>query len=317
MSSQQNSRSADPTGDILASLKAEPERLIACVKLLAMTLAELRDDDAPRIAAADLRVRALLRAPQEFRLPAGAERVVSELLALLTPQPAEDREKRRQARISLAVPVTLSGADGARRRTATLVNTSWGGASVRCAEVLDEIGDSLCLQLPFRRGQTIPIYATLTRVEALQPSGALYGLRFDSLAPEDEDRLQEVLKLLLDAVPASGRRTVSRLVQRLEIEYGDAGEFRATLEDISADGLMLTVPDPLEVGQSLLVNLSCLDAPHNLSLRARVMHQSRLGPEAFCMYRVGLRFEHPDEALKARVAAVLRHLAELPTAASA
>jgi hypothetical protein len=35
------------------------------------------------------------------------------------------------------------------------------------------------------------------------------------------------------------------------------------------------------------------------------------------MFRVGLRFEHPDEALKARVAAVLRHLAELPATLSA
>jgi hypothetical protein len=75
---------------------------------------------------------------------------------------------------------------------------------------------------------------------------------------------------------------------------------------------MLTVPDALEPGQSLLIALSCLEAPYNLSLRARVMHVTRLGPEGFFMYRVGLKFEHPDATLRARVSEVLRHIAGVP-----
>lgn len=309
-------KGAVPLDDV--ALAEDAETQLACLKLLCLVLAAEGCDLTAALAGQAPVLGALRAAPRAFRLPQAARAVLDAALAQLAepvaPEPVNDgRDKRRQARISLAAPVRISDPDGGRSRNATLVNISWGGASIRCDEAADPVGATLSLHLPFRRGQTIPVLATLLRIEP-SSSGVLYGLRFDSLAPEDEERLQEVLRVLLDSVPADGRRSESRLVQRLDIEYGDAGEFRATLEDISPSGLMLTVPEPLEPNQSLLVSLSCLEAPYNLSLRARVMHQTRLGPEGFFMYRVGVKFEHPDGTLRARVTEVLRHLAALPAA---
>jgi c-di-GMP-binding flagellar brake protein YcgR len=107
------------------------------------------------------------------------------------------------------------------------------------------------------------------------------------------------------------RRSEARLVQRLEVEYGDAGEFRATLEDISASGLMLAVPDPLEIGQSLQISMSSVDTPFALNLRARVVHQTVVESGGLDMYRVGLQFEHPSPRLRERVSTLIRELALL------
>ncbi|MEQ9688813.1 MAG: PilZ domain-containing protein, partial [Bauldia litoralis] len=105
------------------------------------------------------------------------------------------------------------------------------------------------------------------------------------------------------------QRTEARLVQRLDVEYGDAGELRATLEDISSGGLQLTVPDALEQGQSLLIALSNADGDCLLELRARVVHQQPVGEGDFAMYRVGLKFEHPSEALREQTQALIHALA--------
>jgi len=145
------------------------------------------------------------------------------------------------------------------------------------------------------------------RVEGELPD-CMYALRFESLDLEDERRLQQILMALMQAPIEDGRRAEPRLVQRLDIEYGDAGEFRATLEDISANGLMLTVPDELALDQSLLITLSCPDSPRDLCLRARVLHLARFGSDDFPLYRVGLRFEHPDETVRRCVTEILVQL---------
>lgn len=76
--------------------------------------------------------------------------------------------------------------------------------------------------------------------------------------------------------------------------------------------MMLTVLDPLELNQSLLISLSCSDTPLTLALRARVIHQAPIDDGGMKAYRVGLHFEHPTEQLKQRVSGVLRQLALLP-----
>ena len=72
---------------------------------------------------------------------------------------------------------------------------------------------------------------------------------------------------------------------------------------------MLTVPDPLELDQSLLISLSSADTPFGLNLRARVVHQTLIEESDIDMYRVGLRFEHPDPRLRERVSTVINELA--------
>ena len=294
-------------------------RLLACARLLALSVAEHRARfGVIPLATHATEIDSLVRAPKSAPLPPGAAAVFEEALRLVTPRPvqAPASEKRRQLRISVTAPVQLSDPENRWLMPATITNIAWGGAAVRCKGLTGAIDQRVCLHLPAGRDQKIAILATILRVDELHGE-ALYGLRFDSIAPEDEERLQKVLKILMSSPQNGERRQEARLVQRLDIEYGDAGEFRATLEDISASGLMLTVPESLEINQSLLVSLSSADTPFNLSLRARVMHQTNVGTPEFSMYRIGLKFEHPDLQVRQRVCAVLEQLASLPSLGNA
>lgn len=225
------------------------------------------------------------------------------------------REQRRQLRISVSAAVQLGLVDSEETCKATLRNISWGGASVRCDGMMLRAGQRVRLQLPIGKLEKIATIATVLRTTTV--NGACeYGLRFDSMSAADEERLEKVLDILVANPSPDARRSEARLVQRLEIEYGDSGEFCAVLEDISPSGVMLTVPDPLEIDQSLLVTLSGADTHHSLSLRARVVHQTLVSECGIDMYRVGLRFEHPGDELRDRVAAVLQHLAVMRPAAN-
>jgi hypothetical protein len=66
---------------------------------------------------------------------------------------------------------------------------------------------------------------------------------------------------------------------------------------IDSSGLMLTVPEALEINQSLLVTLSSVDTPFNLSLRARVMHQTLVGHGDFTMYRIEITLHSLPDSL--------------------
>ena len=223
---------------------------------------------------------------------------------------ASSSEHRRELRVSVSTPVQLSEIKHATKHSANLRNISWSGASVIANESFALEGTRLRLHLPVGRSEQIAILATVLRAQPLG-NGYEYGLRFDSLSFDDQDRLQKVLEILVATPQEDARRSEARIVQRLEIEYGDAGELRATLEDISSSGLMLTVPDALEVNQSLLIELSSADTPLSLKLRARVMHQALVPGSDFEMYRVGLQFEHSTPELTARINLVLRELASL------
>lgn len=220
------------------------------------------------------------------------------------------REQRRQLRISVSATVQLGLIDSAETCTASLRNISWGGASVRCQDMVLHAGQRVRLQLPIGKHDKIATVATVLRATTVNGASE-YGLRFDSMTAADEARLEKVLDILVANPSPDARRSEARLVQRLEIEYGDSGEFCAVLEDISPSGVMLTVPDPLEIDQSLLVTLSGADTEHSLSLRARVVHQTLVTECGIDMYRVGLCFEHPGDELRDRVATVLQHLALL------
>ena len=306
-----------------AGPRQDADTLLACAKLLALGIASHRAKfGAVPLAAHAALVPELRRAPEAFELESAAESAFAEALAVLAIRPAaapseSSADQRRQPRISLSAPVKLSEPGSRWLLAGTALNISWGGASVRCKGLLSEVGQQVCVHLPVADGASISILATIVRVEGEQPD-CLYALRFESLDLEDERRLQQILMALMQAPIQDGRRSEPRLVQRLDIEYGDAGEFRATLEDISANGIMLTVPDELAVDQSLLITLSCPESPRELCLSARVVHQSKFGSDDFPLYRVGLRFEHPDETVRRYVTEILVQLvSRLPSGATA
>jgi len=87
------------------------------------------------------------------------------------------------------------------------------------------------------------------------------------------------------------------LTQRLDIQFDGPDELHATLDDISAGGLGVTVPDPLQIGQSLEAVISTLDDACTLKLRARVVRLEPVKMGNINLYHAGLKFEHPSREL--------------------
>jgi len=316
-------RQSSPSTALLGD--ADADELRACVRVLAAGLAHHRAHFGvvPLEAATSLLVtdRNGTEDPTLAAIVGEAlafVRDVAQAPAVAAPEPAAatavdpsatsgGEDLRRQYRINIHAPVTLCTSEQGQRVAAELRNISWGGALVLAADFPVTAGDTVWLYLPVGRGQDIPVQGTVLRAGA-QAAQREIALRFDSINPDDEPRFRRVLEILLAQPDEDGRRAEPRLVQRLEIEYGDAGELRATLEDISAGGLMLIVPDPLELQQSLLIALSSVDSPHTIELRARVVHQTALPEKDVELYRVGLAFEYPSPELRERIADLIHQL---------
>ena len=305
------------TNDAVDAL--DRDQLVSCARLLAVSVAHHRAKfGVIPIADSSTEVERVPATAAGASLKQAAVSTVTEVLAVLhnvsvmsaghdASTLVNGPDKRRQLRLSIRAPVQICDLDGRRKCSATVRNISWGGAVVCCDERIAEVGQRLLLLVP-AAGQPIKIEAIVLRHSSRDEQDE-YGLRFDSLDVDDEERLLEVLTILMDTPDTGEHRTEVRLVQRLEVEYGDAGEFRATLEDISSNGMMLTVPNPHEIGDSIQISLSSSDTPFGLNLRARVVHQSLLEEHGMDMYRVGLQFEHPIPQLRERISSVLYELA--------
>ena len=126
-------------------------------------------------------------------------------------------------------------------------------------------------------------------------------MRFSSLGTRDEAKFESILEHLVQNSDEDDQRMHARLAQRLDIEFNGIQDLESTLEDISAGGLRITVPDALPVGQSLQTVISTLDEKCSLKLRARVVRQKPVKLQAGEFYHVGLKFEHPTEELSKRV----------------
>ena len=76
-------------------------------------------------------------------------------------------------------------------------------------------------------------------------------------------------------------------------------------------GLGITVPDPLQIGQSLQAVISTLDESCSLKLRARVVRQDsqKFGNMEF--YHAGLKFEQPSEELHELTSELIRTMSTL------
>ena len=206
-----------------------PEELIACARVLALSVAEhrVKFGVVPLRGGTEIVWKGL---PKEARgLPREARSALAEAMQIVrkyaaeqrkaaataVPDPVNVREKRRQLRISITAPVEVAHPDGTWRHRGTMRNISWGGAGVRVPDIVLNSGDRVRVFLTAARGSKIPILATLLRVDE-SDGGIEYGVRFDSLSPEDEHRLLQVLEILMDSPQTDSRRSQARLVRRLK-----------------------------------------------------------------------------------------------------
>jgi len=207
-------------------------------------------------------------------------------------------EKRKQLRINVTAPVKLLWPGYDKPINAQLQNISWGGASITVDKACTHSGDTLRVLLPGINSSTINIEAKVLRTWELSASqGEGIAIRFSSLATKDQDEFEDVLKLLAQSEDNDGLRQHARLTQRLDIQFEGPDELHATLDDISAGGLGVTVPDPLQIGQSLEAVISTLDDTCTLKLRARVVRLEPVKMGNIDLYHAGLKFEHPSREL--------------------
>lgn len=290
--------------------EASQEELTACIRLLALSVVQHREAGkfvSLREAADGLRPANI--SPDGANMIVASRNAVEESLELVrhlaAAAAAEEavqladvpHEKRRQLRINVTAPIQLVWPGDDSPTDARLQNISWGGAAISVDAVRMDKGDTLKVLIPGTKGTPIPVEARLLRSWPLaEGAGEGIAVRFSSIATHDEDELEEVLKLLAQSADSDGLRQHARLTQQLNIQF-DGEELHASLSDISAGGLGVTVPDPLQIGQSLQAVISTFDENHTLKLRARVVRQEPISMGKVELYHAGLRFEHPSEEL--------------------
>ncbi|MEH6591835.1 MAG: PilZ domain-containing protein [Halioglobus sp.] len=290
--------------------EATPEELTACIRLLAMSVVQHRATHhfVPFRDSADNLCLGDSNADKAGLIVAGrnAAEEALELVRVIAADPPLDAnpepdsappEKRKQLRINVTAPIKLIWPGDNSPTDAKLQNISWGGASINVNKVRMDKGDTLQILLPGTKGTLINIEAKFLRSWNLaNEDGEGIAIRFSSLATRDEDELEDVLKLLAQSADSEGLRQHARLTQRLDIHF-DGDELRATLDDISEGGLGVTLPDPLQIGQSLQAVISTFDERCSLKLRARVVRQETIQMGKTTLYQTGLKFEHPSEEL--------------------
>ena len=127
----------------------------------------------------------------------------------------------------------------------------------------------------------------------------------------DDTKLEGILEHFAQSAEEESQRIHARLAQRLDIQFNGVHELQSTLDEISAGGLRITVPDPLPVGQSLQAVISTLDDRCSLTLRARVVRQKPIKVRNTEFYKVGLKFEHPSDELKKRTQELIGKIAAM------
>lgn len=219
-------------------------------------------------------------------------------------------EQRKQLRIQVNAAIKVLWPGDSDPVSAKLENISWGGAAIHVDQLKIDDGDTLQIMVPASQGGSISIEAKILRTWPLA-DGKGHGLatRFSSLSTRDEMELEKLLKLLTESADNEGQRNHARLTQRLDIEFDGPQELQATLDDISAGGMGITVPEPLQIGQSLQTVISTLDGTGSLKLRARVVRQDPIKLGRVEVYRAGLKFEHHPDDLQERITELLSNMA--------
>ena len=185
-----------------------------------------------------------------------------------------------------------------------LTDISWGGLRIRTKERLGKADDIVNVSLPFPNDADIHIKATIVRI---WESEGMYStaIRFSILSQNNESKLNRLLELLLNETDDQRRKEV-RFAHRIDISYWDIEELKATLEDISKGGMLITMPDPMELHESIKIQLNGTDDAYCLSLRARVIRQETIELDNYELYRIALQFEHPSGELRSMVHSLIQ-----------
>ena len=215
-------------------------------------------------------------------------------------------ENRHQPRLQVSSLIKILSPSKGQEWQGTLSNISWGGVRIRTKESMGERGEYLELFLPYHDGGDIEIMANIVRSWEF---GGMYNtsVRFSLLHPQDEPRLDNLLKLLLNSKDGRDREH-TRFAHRIDVTFWDIEELKSTLEDISKGGMMIRMPDPVALNESIQVQLEGTDEGYSLTLRAHVVRQDVIEISGISMFQIALKFQHPTEELHAMVSTLMSNI---------
>ena len=181
-----------------------------------------------------------------------------------------DEENRVHARIHVSTKIEVASPDG--NVEAELKDLSKGGARFAAPTPVGRVGETIELFLPSLDGEDITVMARDHPPRAEGPTAHTVAVRFDAVEPAMRQPLNDLIEVLLTAT-GGGQRASPRVARRMDIRFGQLGELRAILEDISRGGLAMTVAEPLVLYEEIDVTVPDTGGDQLLILRARVVHQ--------------------------------------------
>jgi hypothetical protein len=204
------------------------------------------------------------------------------------------------ARIKVLAEVRLRAQDGERQ--VTLVALSARGALVLSVEPVGAPGEVVDLHLPVVGGATVAVAAGIDSVERVA-EGTVSKIEFMIVERHVRDALDELLALLLTG-DGGGTRRCPRVKYPIPVRYGERGDDRAKLIEISMKGLSMRVAGDLAEGARVRVEL-----PDAIVVTGSVVNR-RASPTVPGAVEVGVAFgtlERPVEsALRKLLADVVR-----------
>ncbi|NKN32004.1 PilZ domain-containing protein [Marichromatium bheemlicum] len=222
-------------------------------------------------------------------------------------------ERRTQARIHAEIPikVRLPGRD--RSVSALNQDLSWGGArfiitdKALNGQLPSREGGPLTLLLPWTGGGQITAEADVARAQRFADGRCQVAVRFRSLSPRSQARLEKLLNMLCPRDGGNG----PALVRELNITMADASDMRHTLKQVVTGEVALSAFERYDVDQSIrLVIRGDGDLP-SLRLRARVLEvdEARSADANWpALYSLRFAIEHPRPMLKKLVELLLEQL---------
>jgi hypothetical protein len=222
--------------------------------------------------------------------------------------PAENRRTQRRITVRIPIQVYLPGTD--QPITAMNQDISWGGAQFVAVLPVEALSGTLRLVFPWRGRDRVAIEARVVRAQRLEAGHLQVAVRFASLSPRSQSRLEKLLQML-DVADGAAESPPAPLVRELEVAVDDVGAMREMLEQIGSGRLSITVFEAYQAGQSIRLAIRGADALPSLRLRARVLEVSRVKVEGFAqseLFTLALGFEHPPTAITAFVELLIAQL---------
>ena len=209
----------------------------------------------------------------------------------------EHRSSRRIKVHTLTRAVTTSG-----EREVVVLALSARSALVLAKDRLGHSGDTVDLVLPTLGGQELPITAGIERTERLA-EGHVYTVEFMMVEQRVRRALDELLALLLGG-DGGGTRQHPRIVHDVPVTYGEQGQDRADLEEVSMSGLSMRTHARIAEGSHLEVQIPDARGGVRLNVRGRVVNTR----PATVGFHVGLAFGTLDPDNRTRLAELLSEL---------